>query len=259
MARTTTTRSRVALAGAAAALAIMAAGSASPALALPAGKITGPGGKAVKTLFARVNRAYRQVPAVELTVIPRDSTIRTPRRFVLILRSGQVAAEEFTRAGRDGTTLVATSSGRTYSRPAGARCWRRLSATNPERLTDVGTLFPDPRIGIKVLPPQTMSTGLIVKSENRAEFWFLALQPKRPAHLLDYDHLPLKRFINYMIDTRSHRLKSIYIQQSSPEPGNFRPHATLKTTALATAPKLPRLTPACYKTMSSSGLPPVSR
>src|SRR5580658_4383774 len=99
MVRTTMTTSRVALA--AAALAVVAAGSASPALALPAGKITGPGSNADKTLFARVNRAYRPVPAVELAIVPRDSTIRTPRRFVLILRSGQVAAEEFTRAGRD--------------------------------------------------------------------------------------------------------------------------------------------------------------
>jgi hypothetical protein len=245
MPATTTTTTRRATLATAAALAILAAGSPSPAAAAPAGKITGPGSNAVRTLFAKISRAYRHVPAVELAVIPRESTIRTPRRFLLILRSGRVVADEFTRAGSTGTTIMSTSSGRTYARAAGARCWRRLSATNPEQLTDVGTLFPYPRIGIKVLPPEATPSGQVVKSENRAEFWYLALQPKRPAHLLDHDHLPLKHFINYTIATRPHQLTSLHIQQSSAEPGNFRPAATLKVTTLATAPKLPRPAPAC--------------
>ncbi len=135
----------------------------------PAGKFAGPGSAKVKVLFAKVNRAYRHVPAVELAVIPRQSTFRTPRRFVLILRSGRVVAEEFARAGHGGTTLVATRPGPTYSRPPGARCWRRLPASSPQTLADVGMPFPYPRITIKVLAPKATPAGWKVISENRAE------------------------------------------------------------------------------------------
>jgi hypothetical protein len=212
---------------------------------LPSGKIAGPGSKSTKALFAEVHRAYRHVPAIELEVIQRRSTFHVPRRFVLILRSGRVVAEEFTRAGHGGTTLVARRFQRTYSRTAGARCWRRLPASNPETLADVGMPFPYPRVGIKVLPPKATSSGWKVMSENRAEFWFLALQPKRPAHLLDHNHLPLKRFITYAINAKSHMLRSIYIQQPTRGQQNTWPTAMLKATALAAAPRLPRPTRAC--------------
>ncbi len=211
----------------------------------PAGKVIGPGSAKVKALIAKVNRAYHHVPAVELAIIPRQATFRTPRRFVLILRSGRVVAEEFTRAGHGGTMLVATRPGRTYSRPAGARCWRRLPASSPQSLADVGMPFPYPRIGIKVLPPKATSSGWTVMSENRAEFWFLALQPRRPAHLLDASHQPLKRFITYTIGTRSYRLRYVYIQYPSSRPQRTWPAATLKATALPAAPRLPRTAPAC--------------
>lgn len=96
------------------------------------------GSNETKALLARVHRAYLRVPAVELSVIPRRSTIRFPRRFVLILRNGVVIAEEFIRPGHGGTRLVARRSGPTYSRQAGAKCWRRLPASNPQTLADVG-------------------------------------------------------------------------------------------------------------------------
>jgi hypothetical protein len=209
----------------------------------PAGKIIG--SPKTRVLFAKVHRAYLHVPAVEMTVIPRKSSLRFPRRFVLILRSGVVVAEEFTRPGRDGTTLVARRFHRTYSRKTGATCWRRLPASNPQTLADVGVPFPYTRVTIKALAPKRTAAGWKVASENRAEFWFLALQPNRPAHLLDRHHLPLKRFITYTIAATSHRLRYLYIQQPGNGPQNTWPTATLRVRALAKAPRLPATTPAC--------------
>jgi hypothetical protein len=210
----------------------------------PAGKIIG--SRMTKALFAKVHRAYLHVPAVKLSVIPRKSTLWFPRRFVLILRSGVVVAEEFTRPGRDGTTLVARRFHHTYSRKPGATCWHRLPASNPQTLADVGIPFPYTRVNIKVLPPETTAFGWDVASENRAEFWFLALQRRRPAQLLDQNHLPIKRFITYAIDAKSHRLRSLYIQEPrSGRPQSSWPTATLRVRALATAPRLPAPTPTC--------------
>jgi hypothetical protein len=212
-------------------------------LSLPAWKIVG--SRAAKALLAKVHRAYLHVPAVELSVIPRTSTFRSPRRFVLILRSGVVVAEEFTRSGRDGTTLIARRHQSTYSRKAGTACWRRLPSSNPQTLADVGVPYPYSRVGMKVLPPSKTAFGWKVVSENRSEFWFLALQPRRPAHLLDKYHLPLKRFITCAIDAKSHLLKSVYIQQPSQRPQKTWLKATLRVSALTSAPQLPAPTPAC--------------
>ncbi len=217
--------------------------SAGLVLDLPGWRIQG--SPKTKALLARVERAYRHVPAVELSVIPRRSTFRSPRRFVLILRAGVVLAEEFTRSGRDGTTLVARRSHPTYSRAAGATCWRRLPSSNPQTLTDVGIPYPSTRVEMKVLPPKKTAFGWDVISENRGEFWFLALQPRRPAHLLDKYHLPLKRFITYAIDARSHLLMSLYIQQPSSRPQSTWPEATLRVSTLTTAPRLPTPSPTC--------------
>lgn len=209
----------------------------------PAGKIVG--SLTTKALFAKVHRAYLHVPAVELSVIPRKSTLTFPRRFVLIVRSGRVVAEEFTRPGRDGITLVARRFHPTYSRKTGATCWSRLPASNPQTLADVGIPFPYTRVNIKALPPKVTSFGWKVATENRAEFWFLALQRERPAHLLDRHHLPIKRFITYSIDAKSHKLRSLYIQQPEHRPQSSWPTATLRVRALTKAPRLPAPTPAC--------------
>jgi hypothetical protein len=211
--------------------------------AWPAWRIQG--NPKTKALLARVERAYLHAAAVELSVIPRRSTFRSPRRFVLILRAGVVVAEEFTRPGRGGITLVARRSGPTYSRAAGATCWRRLPAPNPQTLTDVGIPYPSTRVEIKVLPPKQTAFGWNVMSENRGEFWFLALAQRRPAHLLDHNHLPVKRFITYAIDATSHRLRTIYIQQPSSRPQRTWPEATLRVSTPGTSPRLPAPTPAC--------------
>ena len=219
------------------------AGSADKVLGSPAWKIIG--SPKTKALLAKVHRAYLHVPAVELSVIPRKSTFGFPRRFVLILRSGVVVAEEFTRPGRDGTTLVARRHHPTYARKSGAKCWRRLAAADPRTLADVGVPFPYTRVTIKVLPPRRTAFGWDVASENRAEFWFLALQRTRPAHLLDRHHLSLKRFITYAIDAKSHRLRFIYIQQPSNRPQKAWLKATLRVSTRTSAPRLPAPTPAC--------------
>ena len=200
-------------------------------------------------LFAEVHRAYLHAPAVELSVIPRESTLGFPRRFVLILRSGRVVAEEFTRSGRGGTTLVARSFRHTYARTAGATCWRRLPSSSPQTLADVGVPFPYTRtalgIGDKALPPKRTAFGWREVTDTLVEYWFLALQPRRPAHLLGPRHLPIKRFISYAVDARSHLLRSLFIEQPAHKPENTWLHATLKVTTLTTAPRLPTPTPAC--------------
>jgi len=96
-----------------------------------------------------------------------------------------------------------------------------------------------------VLPPKATAFGWEVASENRAEFWFLALQRQRPAHLLDRNHLPLKRFITYAIDARSHLLRSLAILQPRRGPESTWPAATLRVSALTTAPRLPVPAPVC--------------
>ncbi len=98
---------------------------------------------------------------------------------------------------------------------------------------------------IKVLPPRKTAIGWDVASENRAEFWFLALQRAHPAHLLDKRHLSLKRFITYAIDAKSHRLRSIYILQPSNRPQKAWLRATRRVSNLTSAPRLPAPTPAC--------------
>jgi hypothetical protein len=238
--RASRVRAHAALATATA-LAVLTAGSAAAAAA-PPGQ---PAALTTKALFAKVHRAYLHVPAVELSVVPHGSTLRFPRRFVLILRSGVVVAEEFTRSGKNRRTLVARRHHPTYARKAGARCWRRLPSSDPQTLADVRIPFPYTRVHIKALAPKRTAFGWTVISENRAEFWFLALQPRRPAHLLDKYHLPIKRFITYAVYARSHRLKSLFIQQPSQRPERRWPTATLRVSALTAAPRLPKPAPVC--------------
>ena len=228
---------RTALA-AAATLAALAAGSASATAAPP----NRPAAITTKVLLAEVHRAYSRVAAVELSVVPGRSSIRTPRKFVLILRSGVVVAEEFTRSGRGGTTLVARRGHATYARPAGAKCWHRLSSSDPQRLADVGVPFPYTRERIKALRPRRTPSGWKVLTDNRAEYWFMAVQPAPPAETSKGYR---NRFIIYTIDVRSHRLTSYYVQQPSKRPARTWLKAILGVTALTTAPRLPVPAPAC--------------
>jgi len=199
------------------------------------------GSPATKALFAKVHRAYLDIPAVALSVVPGSATFGFPRRFVLVLRSGTVVAEEFRRSGRDGTTLVARRGQPTYSRKTGTTCWRRLRSSNPQTLADVGVPFPYTRVPIKVLPPKRTALGWKVVSANQAEFWFLALQARRPAYQLE----PLSRFITYTIHAKSHLLRSISIQQPSHKPQRNWLKATLRVSTVVSAPRLPTPAPAC--------------
>jgi hypothetical protein len=233
---------------AAAALGLLTTGPASAAAAPPAGGTAG--SLTPRGLFAMVHRAYLHVPAVALTVVPGKSTLGFPRRFVLDLRSGVLVAEDFTRSGHDATTLVARSPRATYSRVAGSACWRRLPSPNAQTLSDVGIPFPFTRtavgVGDKALPPRKTAAGWIEATESRVEYWFLTLQPRRPGRLLDKSHLPIKRFITYTVDARSHLLTSIFIQA----PGHRKKqrnwlHATFRVSSLTSAPQIPEPTPAC--------------
>jgi hypothetical protein len=167
---------RAAITTTAAALAVLTAGSATAAATPRSDR-----NLTTRTLFAEVHRAYRHVPAIELSVIKRSSTYRFSRRFVLVLRSGVVVAEEFTRSGGDGTTLVARRHHPTYSRQAGAKCWRRLPSSNPQTLADVGIPFPYTRESTKALQPQRTAFGWKVLAENEEGYWFLAVR-QHPAH-----------------------------------------------------------------------------
>jgi hypothetical protein len=223
---------------AAATLAVLAAVSASASAA----SRSQPAAITTKALLAKVHRAYLHVPAVDLSVIPGRSSIRTPRKFVLILRSGVVVAEEFTRSGADGTTLVARRGHPTYARLAGAKCWHRLPSSDPQTLADVGIPFPYTRESIKALQPRRTPSGWKVLTDNRAEFWFMAVQPRPPA---ETSRGYRNRFITYTIDVKSHRLTSYFVQQPSKRPARTWLNATLRVTALTAAPRLPTPAPAC--------------
>lgn len=219
-------------------LAVLAAGSTSAAAA----SAYQPAAITTKALLAKVHRAYLHLPAVELSVIPGRSSIRTPRKFVLILRSGVVVAEEFSRSGPHGTTLVARRGHPTYARPAGAKCWHRLPLSDPQTLADVGIPFPYTRERIKALQPRRTPSGWKVLTDNRAEFWFIAVQRRPPA---ESSKGYRNRFITYTIDVKSHRLTSYYVQQPSRRPARKWLHATLRVTVLTTAPQLPTPAPRC--------------
>ncbi len=218
-------------------LAVLISGSvvAQAAPARPdANPIGNPRGKA---LLARVHRAYRQVGAIELSAVPRESTFSFPRRFVLILRQGTVVAEEFSRPGSRGITVVARRFGPTYARDAGARCWHRLPSTDPRTLVDVGFPFPYSRHGMKVIAPQPTSFGWLLKSEHKDNYWFLATQRT-------FVRSP-KQFVNYSIDGKSHQIRSIYVQIIEGRQQSKWPVARLTVRTLASSPRLPTPAPVC--------------
>jgi hypothetical protein len=176
-----------------------------------------------KVLFVKVHRAYLHVPAVELSVIPRKSTLRFPRRFVLILRSGVLVARN---SGGQAAThsrwrrgVSTTPTPARQARPAGAVCLRRTRRRSPTS----AFLFPTPARRSRHC--RRTDGHRKVATENRAQFRFLALQRQRPAQLLDRHHLPIKRFITYAIDAKSHRLRSLYIQQPQHRPQSSWPTA----------------------------------
>jgi hypothetical protein len=91
-------------------------------------------------LLKRVHAAYRHVAAVLITGHSGDIS----SRFTLLLKKGVATAEEYHGTTPGGVTiLVGRGSGPTYAREPGTSCWRRLSSSDPQSLTDIGKRFPD--------------------------------------------------------------------------------------------------------------------
>ena len=153
------------LAGALAALAVVA-----PAGAQPSSGSSAQGA----ALAARVSAAYQRVPGVK-------SSARvglTALAFTQTLHGGVVTAEQFEggTAGSGTTTLIGVQGSPTYRRQSGATCWRALPTSDPQTLTDLGHPFLSAltgQAGITVAAPQRTLAG-----------WVLTLRQGRAALVL---------------------------------------------------------------------------
>jgi hypothetical protein len=225
---------------------VLLAASAGAAVALrhgPFHQVTGPGPGPIAgqqspsisdpsglALLARVQRAYRHAPGVELATKARSTSTRTPaRRFRLRLQNGIVTAEAF--LGPRGQALVAHEGGPTFSRAAGARCWRRLAPRNPRALVNIGGPFPE---NAKVIILTNNARARRLKIETHSAFWFLAgpVVPTRP--------IAPKSFLTLTLNPATYAIRSIYVR--APDPAV---RATLAVTPLSTGPSLPSPTPTC--------------
>jgi hypothetical protein len=79
--------------------------------------------------------------------------------YRLVLRSGIGVAEQV-MVGQGGrtTTLVARWGGPTWVRDPGRSCWRRLAASDPRAIHDLGRRFPD-QLLTRVKAPLRTPTG----------------------------------------------------------------------------------------------------
>ena len=111
--------------------ALVLAGTASGA-AKPTGNAKG------LALLAKVERAYRTVPAVRLS----GRTNNVDASFVIVLRNGIGVAESFAALAPQGSERLVTLRGFTYELRVGTTCWRRLAKGSRAALEDVGTQFP---------------------------------------------------------------------------------------------------------------------
>jgi hypothetical protein len=125
---------------------------------------TAPRGNAAGlALLARVEKAYRRVPAVVMNGDAGSLHVR----FTLLLRRGVAVAEEFAGgAGSGTTTLVRRGSGPTWVRDPGATCWRSVARHASQDLDDVGLPFPD------------TSGGIVGRPTRRGSLWLLPLRSK---------------------------------------------------------------------------------
>jgi hypothetical protein len=123
-----------------------------------------PGGLA---LLARVHHAYVNVSAV---TIWGDSGALS-FRFTVVLRSGFALAEQYVGTEPTGRTmLVARRGSSTFAREPGTSCWRRLAASDPQALEDIGLRFPDlPRMKLE-RPRRTASGWLLPVVSDGAPF-----------------------------------------------------------------------------------------
>lgn len=172
--------------------------------------------------------------------------------------AGTTTAEEFIGPRSTPTTLVArrrrpSPSWRavppTYARDASGRCWRRLPASDPRTLENVGIAFPYGRVQEKALPPRRGGHSWIIRVEDPNDFWFLATQTV-------YRPTP-KRIITYTVDAKSGRIRSISIQALKPYRHTRHPKliwltARLRPVALSARPTVPNPTPDCQKRLRPS-------
>jgi len=116
------------------------------------------GDRAGLALLERVHHAYADVPAVAVT--GQAGTLSF--RFIVVLRSGIVVAEQF--EGREPskiTMLVARRGGPTFAREPGSSCWQALRSSDPQAFENIGLQFPDqPRMRVRA--PRTTSTGWLL-------------------------------------------------------------------------------------------------
>jgi hypothetical protein len=195
-------------------------------------------------LLSPVNRAYRQIPGIELT-----ATVNQSRQFLLGLLDGTVTEEEFIAPGRHGVRLVARRGGSTFMRAAGDSCWRRLHNSNPRWVlkSPVGVMgrldrsdprsllnvgYPFPEHG-KVLVQHSKTGARKLVIETHSAFWFLAgsLVPQKIAR---------KSFLTIEPNPVTHKIRSI--QVTAPEP---EVRATLTVKPLKASPSIPRPMPTC--------------
>jgi hypothetical protein len=137
-------------------------------------------------LLDRMHGAYRSVPAVAISLrlgtTSFDSTV--------VLRSGVVVGEQLVvRTPTGTTTMVARGKDPTFSRSAGASCWRRLSRKDKLAFDDLGFRFPD-EPGLRVQAPRSTATAWLLDVVSQGQ----------PA--------------TYVVDKKSHRIRSVTIRSN---------------------------------------------
>ena len=163
-------------------------------------------------LLGRVHGAYRGVPAVSIQLKLGTSTFVAS----VVLDSGVDVAERLVIRTPSGTTTsVARSGGPTFVRDAGKTCWRRLAASDPKALDDVGLRFPGHR-GIRVGVPSSTPTTWRLRFVSEGG---------RPAF--------------YLIDKQSLLVRSITFTE------NGRSAYVEHVHTLDAAPKIPSASPLC--------------
>jgi hypothetical protein len=197
--------------------------------------------------FATMHRTYLHTPGLEMTVLSRGSKRSVFGHFLFRLHAGSVVAEEFDGSESDPNRLVARRNGPTYAWQAAGKCWRRVPASDPRTLTEVGLPYPYPRTGVKTMAPRRRGAHVILTTEDSDKAWFLATQNvyRRSA----------KRIVTYTVNARADRIRSIAIRAVKNGTRDIRPHphsaahwwtATLRVTTLKSAPRLPTPLPTCH-------------
>jgi hypothetical protein len=110
-------------------------------------------------LLARVRAAYRNAGGAIVTSSLGGLSVS----FTMLLDRGTVVGEEFVgRRGGRTTTIVAPPGAPTFALDSGARCWRRIGASEAHTLTDLGEQFPPAPRAATVESPQATSGGWLL-------------------------------------------------------------------------------------------------